>query len=310
MASKQGLHLTTHYYQAVQLILSPRAPGLKPAVRAALGLFQGASPDAAAALRCLPAKGCEAARRMLSAFVEAGPTAAAAAAAAAAGAAGAAGVEVEVKVAEAVEAEEESGARVAEAARAALRAMPRRTLLLHLNAVQSLAFNRAATRRMELAAGEGVVTAAGGGGGGAAAGGGAAGGGAAGGVPVAGLSPMAGDLVWASTWRERYAAAAADADSNPAGVVAAAAAAAAATVESAPADAMAAERAAGAASAAAAESAECAEGAEGAEGEGGRAWAPAALPPAVHVLSAGDVTAGLFGAPSPSPIPSLTPGPA
>ena len=65
-------------------------------MRAALGLFQGAAPDAAAALRCLPSKGCEAARRMLSAFVEAGPKKAAAAAEA--------GAEVEVEVAEAARA--------------------------------------------------------------------------------------------------------------------------------------------------------------------------------------------------------------
>ena len=48
---------------------------------------------------------------------------------------------------------------------------------------------------------------------------------------------------------------------------------------------------------------------ERAEGEGVRAWAPAALPPAVHVLSAADVMAGLFGAPYLSPEPEPEPNP-
>ena len=120
---------------------------------------------------------------------------------------------------------------------------------------------------------------------------------------MAGLTPMAGDLVWASTWRERYAAVAADA-----GAVAAAAAEAEAAVESAPADAAAGVTSVAAAvDAAGADDAEGAEGAEDAEGEGGRAWAPAALPPAVRVLSTADVSSGLFRAPRLRPRPSLAP---
>ena len=99
-------------------------------MRLALEAF-AADGDAAKALAKLPARGCGLARRLLSTHADA-------AASSEAGAASGGGV-------------------VSTPAAHALRTLPRRQLLLYLNALQALAFNRAATRRLTCLHGERAV---------------------------------------------------------------------------------------------------------------------------------------------------------
>ena len=124
------------------LVLHPKAPGLKPAARAALEGF-AATRDAAAALKKLPQRSGGATQRLLSGYARALDEAAAAAETAApstaSGTASAAAM-----------APEEAAALFA------LRGLPHRQLQLYVNALQALAFNRAVTARLALGTEEGA----------------------------------------------------------------------------------------------------------------------------------------------------------
>ena len=105
--------------------------GTKPGVRAAVAQF-ARDGSAARALRQLPKRGCGQLRRLLEAYRDHLP---------ATPSEGAADGDGHTAVASAESAEA--------AAVAALRRLPRRSLLLYVNALQSLAFNRAASCRMQ-----------------------------------------------------------------------------------------------------------------------------------------------------------------
>ena len=108
-----GSLLCRKYVDALVGVLSPRQAGLKPAVARALQAFE-ATVDAKAAIKLLPKRGAAAPHRLLTAFSDA--------------------------VADGMPREQ--------AAVAALRRLPRRQLLMYVNALQALAFNRAASRRL------------------------------------------------------------------------------------------------------------------------------------------------------------------
>ena len=108
-----GSLLCRKYVDALVGVLSPRQAGLKPAVARALQAFE-ATVDAKAAIKLLPKRGAAAPHRLLTAFSDA--------------------------VA--------GGMPREQAAVAALRRLPRRQLLMYVNALQALAFNRAASRRL------------------------------------------------------------------------------------------------------------------------------------------------------------------
>ena len=113
---------------ALQLILSPHAPGLKPGARTALQLFADDVTCAEQAKARLPGRGCEQAHRLLHGFIQAMSAAATHSSSSAA--------------ASALDAPEQ------ECAVRALKCVPRRQLLLYMNALQAFAFNRAATCRL------------------------------------------------------------------------------------------------------------------------------------------------------------------
>ena len=113
---------------ALLLVLAPTAPGLSPPARAALEAF-AANRDARASLRLLPARKCATPRQLLRAYLDARRGAAE---------------------------DADEAAAAAAAAEAALRTLPRRQLLLYVNALQALLWNRMASARLSLL-GEGVV---------------------------------------------------------------------------------------------------------------------------------------------------------
>jgi tRNA(Glu) U13 pseudouridine synthase TruD len=172
-----ALLLRRQFVRALQLVLRPHAAGLKPAARAALELFGRDASHARQARARLPARGCALPARLLSSYIAAldtptgGNAAASDAAASDAAASGTSAPEVddssarptarptdgvapvEASEAAAVEASEAAAVEVSEASEAAaavaLGALPRRQLLLYVNALQALAFNRAATCRLQ-----------------------------------------------------------------------------------------------------------------------------------------------------------------
>ena len=148
-----GALLRGEHFKALTLILSPDAPGVPTAARPALRRFSEDG-NAAAALRSLPPRRTNFARRMLSAFADAlaapqHPSAASQPLEPAAEPSGTECAAAAPRPQSPADATASDAAHKDAAALAALRArMPRRQLLLYVNAVQSLAWNAAASARL------------------------------------------------------------------------------------------------------------------------------------------------------------------